>query len=175
MGGSKPPPPFQSNRCRNWGQRPPFPPENMFSGFFQTQEDVCFLCTYVSGKSPNLPNNTLRGQTYTFSYMTLYLCYGGQSVSPFSLNNGCLPLFFFGFCERVQILSGIAKSRIWQGFLSFCALILFEPFSLLFGVLGSTCAKWYSVSTPKWSMVAARWQRDGNGKCGGSAAAARQR
>jgi hypothetical protein len=90
------------------------------------------------------------------------------------LQNWCLPLFFFGFCERGQILSGIAKSRICRAFLSFCALILFEPFSLLFGVLGSTCAKWYFVPTPKWSMVAARWQQDGSRKCGGSAAAARR-
>ncbi len=88
---------------------------------------------------------------------------------------GCLPLFFFGFCEQSQILTGIAKSRIWRVILSFCALILFEPFSLLFGILGSTCAKWYFVPTPEWSMVAVRWQRDGGGKCGGSAAAARRR
>jgi hypothetical protein len=71
-------------------------------------------------------------------------------------------------------LSGIAKSRIWQAFLSLCALILFEPFLLLFGILGSTCAKWYFVPTPKWSMVAARWQRDGGGKCGGSTATAQR-
>ncbi len=93
----------------------------------------------------------------------------------FSALTGCLPLFFFGFCERGQILSGIAKSRIWRAFLSFCALILFEPFSLLFGILGSACAKWYFVPTRKWSMVAAQWQRDGGGKCGGSAVAAWRR
>jgi hypothetical protein len=82
---------------------------------------------------------------------------------------------FIGFCERGQILSGIAKSRIWRAFLSFCAFILFEPFLLLFGILGSTCAKWYFVPTQKWSMVAAWWQQDGGGKCSGSAAAARRR
>jgi hypothetical protein len=65
----------------------------------------------------------------------------------------------------------VSNARFCLGLLSFCALILFEPFLLLFGILGSTCAKWYFVPTPKWSMVAARWQRDGSGKCGGSAAA----
>ena len=36
------------------------------------------------------------------------------------------------FCERGQIFSGLAKSRIWREFLSFRALIIFKPFLLLF-------------------------------------------
>jgi hypothetical protein len=46
---------------------------------------------------------------------------------------GCLPLFFFGFCEQGQIFYGLAKSRIWWAFLSFGALNnIFKPFWLLF-------------------------------------------
>jgi len=69
---------------------------------------------------------------------------------------GCLPLFFFGFCERGQILSGIANSRIWRAFLSFCALILFEPFSLLFVF----CP--HPKMVDGGSAVAVRRQRGGN-------------
>ena len=86
--------------------------------------------------------------------------------------NGCLPLFFFGFCERSQILSGVAKSRIWRAFLSFCVLILFEPFLATFWYFGFHVCKMVFCPHPKMvnggSAVAerrrrkVRWQRSGS-------------
>ncbi len=54
-------------------------------------------------------------------------------------------------------------------------VILFKPSSLLFGILGSTCANWYFVppkmvdggsETAAESAVAARWQRGGGSLAG---------
>ena len=44
--------------------------------------------------------------------------------------------FFFGSCEQGHSFSGLAKSRIWWAFLSFCALIIFKQFLLLFLFFG---------------------------------------
>jgi len=70
---------------------------------------------------------------------------------------------FLGFCERGQIFSCLAKSRIWRAFLSFCALIfwnLFGYFSLFWPrthtslcAIFDNVASTHDTSTPETSDV----------------------